>query len=290
MTTAVSPNVVFPAPPLPRPLEPVAVRGAPPPATAAQVLDLAGPLTCDFGPFTEVLERDVRAWPNAPRLYEFGSGAGHVSLSLLAARPDMDYHGFDWSPDLQALHERKVRRLPARLGRTTFTAPCDLTHRALAEPVRGMRADLILLNGFLAQVSAGRLDGQLHQAAFLGLCRQLLKPGGLVFVLEQVRGESAEEDDALMAGWERVAQTRMRERLQSLDQPVRDRDPEFAALLAQVIRDPSRLAVLRRALGVPEPEPLPLSGWQQLFQRVGYRYRTVPHPTLRNYYLFSMRA
>jgi SAM-dependent methyltransferase len=276
------------------PLAPPQVRPAPratPPTTetAAQVYDLLSPLVLDFTPFTEEIAREVRAWPGQPRVYEFGCGAGHVTLSLLAARPDVDYHGFDWSAGLVGLLQRKVRRLPAGTGRVAFTAPCVLTTRDVSEPVRGMRADLIVVTDFLAHVRSQPDDGSLHRVAFLSLCRQLLKPGGLIFVLEQVHGESVAEQRALTAGWERIVQTRMRERLQTLYHAARERDPDFDGLLGQVVREPGRLRGVRQELGAPEPEGLPLSAWHRLFQHHGVRCRTVPHPTLRDFYMFVIR-
>ncbi|HEX9704219.1 MAG TPA: class I SAM-dependent methyltransferase [Gemmatimonadales bacterium] len=267
---------------------------APPPLpvveTAAQVFDLLSPLLWDFTPFTEALEQEIRAWPGSPRVYEFGTGAGHVALPLLGARPDLVYHGFEWSAELAALFERKARRLPAGSGWVSCTAPCRLSLRALREPVRGMRADVIVLTEFLAHVPP-RPDGDaLHRVAFLSLCAQMLKPGGRLFVFEQVEGESAEEQLALLAGWERVAQTRMRERLRTLHHPAHERDPDFDALMRQVVRDPLWLRALREELGAPEPEGLPLSGWQQLFQHLGFRCHTIPHHTLRNFYLFVIKA
>lgn len=257
---------------------------------AAAVRDLLEPYLIDCTHFAALICDELRDPVARPRIVEFGCGTGHLTWPALATRPDAVYHGFDGSEARVAVALHKL--IPQGLHRAaSFTTPLKLDHRAIGEALQGLRADFLLLPRFLQTVPLCATDGGgLHRVAFLALCQQLVKPGGRIFIIEDVFGEDADEQARLSLAWSDAFRARLTVDLERLRYLLEVLDPDLAARLGRLPGDPSLLGELEDRVRPDAAQVLPLSAWQKMFEHLGFTYRAVQHDTQRQFYLFTVRC
>ncbi len=258
---------------------------------AAAVEDLLAPYQFDYSTFQQIVCDELRDPVSRPRIVEFGCRTGHWTTLALAARPDAVYHGFDASEARTAVATCKLAR-QAPGGRATFTAPLTLDAKAIGEALQGLRADFLLLPRFLQTVPLCTTDEtRLHRVAFLAFCRQLVKPGGRMFVVEDVFGESADEAAQLARASHDAFRARLIGDLEQVRHRLRRIDPGLAGGLARLPGDPRLLGELQDRVQPPGTiQILPLTTWQRMFEHLGFAYRTVQHETQRQLFLFTIRC
>jgi hypothetical protein len=174
----------------------------------------------------------------------------------------------------------------------TFTVPVDLRSRAIGEALRGLRADFLLLPRFLQTVPLIAPEGaKLHRTAFLALCQQLVRPGGRICIIEDVYGESADEQAQLSRARQQAFRARVVADLERVVHVLRAVDPELAARVARLPGDPSLLGELSDRVQQPgAAQTLPLSAWHRMFEHLGFSYQTVQHPSQKQLFLFTIRC
>jgi SAM-dependent methyltransferase len=261
-------------------------------AQGAAVRDLLEPYLYDYSSFIELMCDELRDPRSRPRIVEFGCGTGALTVPLLATRQDVAYHGFDRSPSNITAAMVKVSRGGGGLEpRARFTAPFPLDPRAIGEVLQGHRVDFLLLPRFLQTVPlCGTDQGSPHRVTFLAFCRQLVKPGGRIFVIEDVYGESAEEHARLSLAARGVFRAGLVTDLERVHGALRNIDPALSARLGRLPGDPGLLEELLRRVQRPDGQILPLSAWQRMFEHLGFTYRTVQHETQKRLFLFTIRC
>jgi SAM-dependent methyltransferase len=257
---------------------------------AAAVRDLLEPYLIDGTPFTALICDELRDPVARPRIVEFGCGTGHLTWPALATRPDAVYHGFDRSEARVAVALHKL--IPQGLHHgASFTTPLKLDQRAIGEALQGLRADFLLLPRFLQTVPLCATDGGgLHRVAFLALCQQLVKPGGRIFIVEDVFGEDADEQAQLSLAWSDAFRARLTADLERLRYLLQVLDPDLATRLGRLPGDPALLGELENRVRPKNAQVLPLAAWQKMFEHLGFTYRAVQHDTQRQLYLFTVRC
>lgn len=258
---------------------------------AAAVEDLLRPYLFDDTALQRIVCDEVRDPVSRPHIVEFGCRTGHWATPVLAARPDAVYHGFDTSEARVAVATCKLAR-QAPGGRATFTAPFELNTRAIGEALQGLRADFLVLPRFLQTVPLCTTDeNRLHRVAFLALCRQLVKPGGRMFIVEDVYGESADEAAHLARASRDAFRARLIRDLERVRNLVRRIDPGLAGGLARLPGDPRLLGELQDRVRPPgTSQILPLTAWRRMFEHLGFTYRTAQHDAQRQLFLFTVRC
>ncbi len=258
---------------------------------AAAVEDLLAPYQFDYSTFQQIVCDELRDPVSRPRIVEFGCRTGHWTTLALAARPDAVYHGFDGSEARTAVATCKLAR-QAPGGRANFTAPLTFDANAIGEALQGLRADFLLLPRFLQTVPLCTTDeNRLHRVAFLAFCRQLVKPGGRMFVVEDVFGESADEAAQLARASHDAFRARLIGDLEQVRHRLRRIDPGLAGGLARLPGDPRLLGELQDRVQPPGTNQiLPLTTWQRMFEHLGFAYRTLQHETQRQLFLFTIRC
>lgn len=256
---------------------------------AAAIRDVLQPYLFDDAAFRELLCEELRSPVDRPAIIEFGCGTGALTVAALATRRDAVYHGFDRSEADAAIATCRLSRAGLQDG-ATFTAPFELDRRAIGEALQGLRADLLILPRFLQTVPPLVEGTGLHRVAFLALCRQLVKPGGRMLIIEDVCGEDADEQAELSFAWRDAFRARLTRDLETLRHAVQGLDPNLAARLARLPGDPSLVADLRDRAQRNGGHPLPLRAWERMFEHLGFAYRVVRHQTQRQLYLFTVRC
>jgi len=258
---------------------------------AAAIRDVLQPYLFDDTTFRELVCEELRAPVARPRIIEFGCGTGALTLPVLATRRDAVYHGFDRSEADIAIATCRLSRqgLPAR-GDATLTAPFDLDRRTIGEALQGLRADFLILPRFLQTVPLLTDETGLNRVAFLALCRQLVKPGGRMLIIEDVYGEDADEQAEFSFAWRNGFRARLIGGLDGLRHSLQGLDPDLAARLGRLPGDPSLLTELRDRAQPKGAQVLPLRAWEQMFEHLGFAYRAVRHTTQRQLYLFTVRC
>jgi SAM-dependent methyltransferase len=267
------------------------VRGLDDEVRAAAVEDLLQPYLFDDAAFQRMVCDEVSDPVSRPRIVEFGCRTGHWTTRVLAARPDAVYHGFDTSEARAAVATCKLAR-QAPGGSATLTAPLALNARAIGEALQGLRADFLLLPRFLQTVPLCATDETgLHRVSFLALCRQLVKPGGRLFIVEDVYGEDAVESVELARASRDAFRARLIGDLERVRNRLRRIDPALAGGLARLPGDPRLLGELQDRVRPPgASQILPLTAWQRMFEHLGFTYRTVAHDVQRQLFLFVVRC
>jgi len=256
---------------------------------AAAIRDVLQPYMFDDQAFRNMVCEEFRGPVSRPRIIEFGCGTGAFTLAALATRRDAVYHGFDRSEADVAIAVCRLSRAGLQ-GNATFTAPFELDSRAIGEALQGLRADFLLLPRFLQTVPPLVEGTGLHRVAFLALCRQLVKPGGRMLIIEAVRGEDADEQAELSFGWRNAFRARLTRDLETLRHALQGLDPNLAARMARLPGDPSLLAELRDRVEPVGEHALPLRAWERMFEHLGFAYRAERHQTQRELYLFTVRC
>jgi SAM-dependent methyltransferase len=286
-------------PSLYKPRAPLRPPAVPPPRNPQQVLgevreaairDVLQPYLFDDSAFRELVCEELRTPVARPRIIEFGCGTGGLTLAALTTRRDAVYHGFDRSEADVAIATCKLSRGGVN-GGAIFTAPFELDSRAIGEALQGLRADFLILPRFLQTVPLCATDGGgLHRVAFLALCRQLVRPGGRMLIIEDVYGEDADEQAELSFAGRNAFRARLTRDLDSLRQALQGLDPDLAARLGRLPGDPSLLGELRDRVQPKGAQVLPLRAWERMFEHLGFAFRAVRHPTQRQLYLFTVRC
>jgi SAM-dependent methyltransferase len=257
---------------------------------AAAIRDVLHPYLFDDAAFQELLCEELRAPVARPHIIEFGCGTGRVTLAALATRRDALYHGFDRSEANVAIATCKLSRAGV-LGAATLTAPFRLEQRAIGEALQGLRADFLILPRFLQTVPLCATDGSgLHRVAFMALCRQLVRPGGRILIIEDVYGEDADEQAEFSFACRNAFRARLVHDLDGLRHALEGLDHELAARLGRLPGDPSLLQDLRGLAHPAGAQIMPLRAWQRMVEHLGFAYRTVRHTTQRHSYLFTVRC
>jgi SAM-dependent methyltransferase len=284
-----------------KPRAPLRPSTAPAPRNQAQVLedvraaairDVLQPYLFDDATFRDLVCEELRNPVARPRIIEFGCGTGALTVPALAARRDAVYHGFDRSEANVAIATCKLSRqgLPPG-GTATFTAPFELDSQEIGEALQGLRADFLILPRFLQTVPLCATDGSgLNRAAFLALCRQLVKPGGRMLIIEDVYGADADEQAEFSFVWRNAFRARLTRDLEGLRHSLEGLDAHLATRLARLPGDPSLLGELRERAQPQGAQVLPLPAWERMFEHLGFAFRTVRHTTQRQLYLFSVRC
>jgi len=286
-------------PSLYKPRAPLRPPTVPPPRNPQQVLgdvreaairDVLQPYLFDDSAFRELVCEELRTPVARPRIIEFGCGTGGLTLAALTTRRDAVYHGFDRSEADVAIATCKLSRGGVN-GGAIFTAPFELDSRAIGEALQGLRADFLILPRFLQTVPLCATDGGgLHRVAFLALCRQLVRPGGRILIIEDVYGEDADEQAELSFAGRNAFRARLTRDLENLRQALQGLDPDLAARLGRVPGDPSLLGELRDRVQPKGAQVLPLRAWERMFEHLGFAFRAVRHATQRQLYLFTVRC
>jgi SAM-dependent methyltransferase len=257
---------------------------------AAAIRDVLQPYLFDDASFQDLVCDELRTPVARPRIIEFGCGTGLLTVPALAARRDAVYHGFDRSEADVAIATCRLSRQGLQNG-ATFTAPFALDQQAIGEALQGLRADFLVLPRFLQTVPLLAAEGNgLNRVAFLALCRQLVKPGGRMIIIEDVYGEDAHEQARLSLAWRDGFRARLTRDLERVRNALQGLDFELAARLARLPGDPSLLGELRDRVRPTGAQVLPLTAWQQMFEHLGFTYRTVAHATQQQLYLFTVRC
>lgn len=257
---------------------------------AAAVQDLLEPYLLDEARFVDLVSAELKSPVSRPRIIEFGCGTGRLTLAALTARPDAQYHGFEGSEACVAIATAKLIRQGVQRA-ATFTVPFALDRRAIGEALQGLRADFLLLPRFLQRVPLCATEGTgLHRVAFLALCRQLVKPGGRMLIIEDVYGESAEAQARLSAARRDAFRARLTTDLERVRLLLRVLDPDLAACLGRLPGDPTLLAELEGRAQPAAGHVLPLTAWQRMFEHLGFTYRATQHETQQQLYLFTVRC
>ena len=256
---------------------------------AAAIRDVLQPYLFDEQALRDLVCEELRGPVARPRIIEFGCGTGALTLAALATRRDAVYHGFDRSEADVAIATCRLSRAGIQ-GGATFTAPFELDSRTIGEALQGLRADFLLLPRFLQTVPPLVEGTGLHRVAFLALCRQLVKPGGRMLIIEDVRGEDADEQAELSFAWRNAFRARLTRDLETLRHALQGLDLDLAARLARLPGDPSLLADLRDRAEPKGGHPLPLRAWERMFEHLGFAYRAERHQTQRELYLFTVRC
>lgn len=256
---------------------------------AAAIRDVLQPYMFDEQSFRDAVCEELRGPVARPRIIEFGCGTGGLTVAALATRRDAVYHGFDRSEADVAIATCRLSRAGLQ-DAATFTAPLELDSRAIGEALQGLRADFLLLPRFLQTVPPLVEGARLHRVGFLALCRQLVKPGGRMLIIEDVCGEDADEQAELSFAWRDGFRARLTRDLEALRHAIQGLDPDLAGRLGRLPGDPSLLAELRDRAQTKDGHPLPLRAWQRMFEHLGFAYRAERHQTQRQLYLFTVRC
>lgn len=286
-------------PSLSKPRAPIRPPAVPPPRAersslaefrAAAIRDVLQPYMFDDTGIRTLVCDDLRAPVSRPRIIEFGCGTGRLTTALLATRRDAAYHGFDRSEANVAIAICKLSRQGLH-GGATFSTLLALDAREIGEALQGPRADFLLLPRFLQTVPLCSTDASgLHRVAFLTLCRQLVRPGGRILIIEDVYGEDADEQAELSFACRNAFRARLVHDLDGLRHALEGLDPDLAGRLGRLPGDPSLLHELRQLAQPAGAQIMPLGAWQRMFQHLGFAYRTVRHTTQRHSYLFTVRC
>jgi SAM-dependent methyltransferase len=286
-------------PSLYKPRAPLRPPAVPPPRNPHDVLgdvreaairDVLQPYLFDDSAFRDLVCEELRAPVARPRIIEFGCGTGGFTVAALTTRRDAVYHGFDRSEADVAIATCKLSRGGVN-GGAIFTAPFELDSRAIGEALQGLRADFLILPRFLQTVPLCATDGGgLHRVAFLALCRQLVRPGGRMLIIEDVYGEDADEQAEISFAGRNAFRARLTRDLDSLRQALQGLDPDLAARLGRLPGDPSLLGELRDRVQPKGAQVLPLRAWERMFEHLGFAFRAVRHTTQRQLYLFTVRC
>ena len=281
-----TPRVSLPPPAVPPPRKQTQVLEE---VRAAAIRDVLHPYLFDEQALRDLVCEELRGPVARPRIIEFGCGTGALTLAALATRRDAVYHGFDRSEADVAIAACRLSRAGVQ-GGATFTAPFELDSRTIGEALQGLRADFLLLPRFLQTVPPLVEGTGLHREAFLALCRQLVKPGGRMLIIEDVRGEDADEQAELSFAWRNAFRARLTRDLETLRHALQGLDLDLAARLARLPGDPSLLADLRDRAEPKGGHPLPLRAWERMFEHLRFAYRAERHQTQRELYLFTVRC
>ncbi|HEY3279762.1 MAG TPA: class I SAM-dependent methyltransferase [Gemmatimonadales bacterium] len=259
-------------------------------ARAAAVQNLLEPYLYDYAGFVDLVCDELHDPRSRPRILEFGCGTGRLTVPLLATRSDVEYHGFDRSPSRIAVAMERVARQGLE-RRAQFTAPFPLDPRAIGEVLQGHRVDFLLLPRFLQTVPlCGTEASSPHRVSFLAFCRQMVKPGGRIIVIEDVYGESAEEHARLSLASRGMFRAGLIANLDRVHRALSDADPALGARVGWLPGDPALLEDLFHRVQRPDAQILPLSTWQRMFDHLGFTYRTVSHPSQKALHLFTIRC
>jgi SAM-dependent methyltransferase len=256
---------------------------------AAAIRDVLQPYMFDDKAFRDTVCEELRGPVARPRIIEFGCGTGALTLAALATRRDAGCHGFDRSEADVAIAMCRLSRVGLQ-GGATFTAPFELDARAIGEALQGLRADFLLLPRFLQTVPLLTDGSGLNRAAFLALCRQLVKPGGRMLIIEDVYGEDADEQAELSFAWRDSFRARLTRDIEPLRHALQGLDPDLAVRLARLPGDPSLLGELRDRAQPCPAQPMPLRAWERMFEHLGFAFQATRHQTQRQLYLFSVRC
>ena len=255
----------------------------------AAIRDILQPYLFDDTGLRTLVCDELRAAPAGPRIIEFGCGTGRLTAAMLATRRDAVYHGFERSEPDVAVAICKLSRQGLH-GGATFTAPFDLDASEIREALQGLRADFVVLPRFLQTVPLCATDTALHRVAFLALCRQLVKPGGRILIIEDVYGEDADEQTQFSVAWRTTFRARLTRDLDAVHSALQRLDPNLAGRLGRLPGDPWLVAVLRDCIQKPGAQILPLSTWQRTFEQLGLTYDVVRHPTQPQLCFFTIRC
>ena len=260
----------------------------------AVVWDALCPFLFDDACFASLIGAELRAADRAPRVVEFGCGTGHLSMRLLATRPDADYVGLDRSAPNLALFQQKLaaRTLPSRTLLASLPADLEAIHveDTAGDPAAGAGADIIVLPRFLQTIPLCTPRQEiLNRVAFLSECRRIARRGARMFIIEAVYGESREEHMRLVAQWTHATRTNLQAHLGEIERALRGTNPDFLGRLHQALEHPAPGATLRSLCRREDGgDLLPLSAWHRLLDCLGFRYRSVQHDSLPDTYLFDV--
>jgi SAM-dependent methyltransferase len=246
------------------------------------------PCFLDYTAFARTIADSVRRIQGHTRMLEFGCGTGILAAEILEGAPNLDYRGLDASSSMIEILGRRAISL-SRAGRSISAgSPVDLRLKSsLAGALRGDAADVVVMSQFLQWVPVRASQVLCDRTGMISAGRQLLRPGGRLMIIEEVLGESPEERRRFTGEWNRFAISRICDRFYMIQSALRHVDPALLDILVALPERPSLIQVVREQLWRHgEPQLLPLSAWCRLLELMRLRYQAIPHPQLRNLYLF----
>ena len=132
-----------------------------------------------------VEERLLGRLPSGARLLEVGSGGGQLAVRFAGRRPDLDITGVDLSPDQVARATERTRDLSDRVR--------FVEGSALALPFAAESFDAVL--------SVASIKHWPDPAQGVAECARVLRPGGLLAILEADRGCTLRDARAFVGRW-----------------------------------------------------------------------------------------
>lgn len=172
-----------------------------------------------------------------------------------------------------------------------LTAPVDPRRQDVPVSLYGGTAEIVLVADFLQYVPlSAPSDDWFGRVGLLRQLRGLLRPGGRMFIIEDVLGESSEEEARFDFLWNQSMVTRARPVFEShLALLLEGLDPELAHLVGRVLEQPSLSRVVRQRIRrEPQGQRLPLKAWVRLFEHLGWPYTATQHVELGNLCLFAL--
>lgn len=255
----------------------------------ALTFDRLQPCFVDYSCFAQAISGVAAAYKGRAKMLELGCGTGLLAMEVLSAAGHLDYHGVDASEPMIELFGQKAAAL-AQTGRSiSLTAPADPRRKQTIEALKGEAVDFVVMSQLLQSAPPGPSPGLLDRVGLLLSARRFVRPGGKLFIIEEVFGETTQEHALLTNQWHSAAVDQICAGFLDIQSALRDVDPGLVDLLARVPGQPSLVRVVRDQLRrYGEPQVPPLSAWCALFEHLKLRYRALPHSTLKHFYLFAI--
>ncbi len=277
----------------PRHEVPGPLQGLRPEDRRALCHDLLRPYIADYSCFTRVIAAEATGYWGRSRMIDIACGTGTVAMPILAAAPNLDYLGFDASEAMVRVFRRKTVKVERPRRIITLTAPIDPRSRDLPASLYGGTAEMVLVADFLQYTPlAAPSDDWHNRVDLLGVIRGLLRPGGKMFIIEDVLGDTSDDEALFASRWNHAMVTRVRPMFESHLAPLLGQlDPALLDLTCGMLKQPVLARVIRERLHrEPQRQRLPLTTWARLFEHLGWRYTAMRHAEFGNLYLFAIQA
>lgn len=254
--------------------------------------DLLQPYIADYSCFSRIMAAEATPFWGRPRMFDLACGTGLITLPVLAAVPHLDYYGFDSSEPMIRVFRHKSVKVEGPRRVIKLAAPLDPRSRLVPPSAYGGTAELVLAAHLLQHVPlAASSEDSYNRVGMLRFARELTRPGGKLFIIEEVFGESGEHHAHCTTSWNQAMVDRIRGDFPILARAVGALDPEMRELLGRVLSQASLAETLRERLQrEPDRQLLPLAAWCRTFEHLGWRYNTYRHESVENLCLFVIHA